>query len=328
MIFAFFSALQAEDSLAVGIADLIAGEKYSEAENKIQLLADTLTAKYWLGALYITRWNDLRQEEDHLRAEALFSSIKNTDPDSVSTVEQKYYIAQAQGQLAVDLARDGSWLKAVGMSRRSVDILEDILEMDSSFVDAETGIAVYRYWIADRLPFYNWLNLRFSDKEESIGKLRKAAQNGKFGKALALQQLFWIYINEQNYSAADSIYHLFKRRYPQTRLALWLEYFTHAYRDEPGAALDALNRLETAYLRTTPLSRLNLLEIRMKQYEYCCRLFDRNGMLRALKRIESMNPSEDEKKILQSKFERFELLRKECVGRESGKGKNSLHSNE
>jgi hypothetical protein len=317
--------LPAEDSLAVRVADLIAGEKYSLAEESIAKFSDSLTLAYWRGALHIARWNDLRQAEDQITAKKMLTRVAFVEPDSVPDLERLYYIAQAKGQLGVELARQGSWMEAIGMSRESVDILEDIIDRDSTFTDALTGIAVYRYWIADKMPLYSWLNFRFSDKSEAVRNLEIVSRKGIYGRALALQQLFWIHINEGEFSLASGVRNKYRENYPGTRLGLWLNYFVLAYRDSSAGALSALEELERAYLNVKPLSRLNLLEIRMKQFEYCEKLNLRGRAEEIIKKIENMRPSSREKKQLKTKFERYEEILENFYRQEDNDGKNSLH---
>ena len=321
-----FADMFSADSLSIRINELIAREEYSLAFNAIDELDKHISADFWRAAVLITRWNDLKQLEDYRQAMLLFNELAKIKSDSLD-LENKFYIAQAVGQIAIDDAQNGRWIDAISSSRKSVSLMEDILDSYPEFIDAKTGIAVYRYWINDKLPFYSWLNLRFLDGSQSIETLEAVSRKGIYSRTLSLQQLFWIYINEEEYDNAESTYRRFVSSYPDTRLGLWFEYFLASYRGKDELAFRVLDKLEKAYRQKDPLSRLNLMEILMKKFEFALKLSLDNEVLLILENIDSMNVSSEEREHLKNKYENFDQLRSDYLSEGNIVGKNPLLSN-
>ena len=209
-----FICLFGQSEMVIEISNKISNENYEQAYILIDDLPDSIEKQFWLGALSVSRWNDLRIPIDNIKAEAMFDKIAKVKPDSIGRMG-KYYVAQSIGQLGINTAQNGDWLDAVGQSWESVSLFEEILESDPEFIDAETGIAVFRYWIADKLPLYYWFSLQFSTKSYAIEILEKVAREGILTATLALQQLFWIYINEEEYELAEKISIRFVEKEPQ-----------------------------------------------------------------------------------------------------------------
>jgi tetratricopeptide (TPR) repeat protein len=311
LTFFFLSLTQAEafTTQVLAVSSAIASENYPLADSLIGELPQPWQRTFWRGAWHAARWNDLRQADDYLAWKKIFSAMEQSDSDSL-TAEQKFYSAQAIGQLGIDVAQAGDLVGAVGKSWQSVALLEAVLRAHPEWIDAKTGIAVFRYWVADRLPAYYWLSLRFSTKEKSIETLEQVAREGRLHRELALQQLFWIYLNEERFDEAETCLDRYRQMHEQTRLLFWLAYFLSAHTGDFAAASDYLLLLEQIHLDQEFTCTINLTEIRVNQLDMLIRL-ERFAEADAVRtRLQGISPSAFERDYLRSKYQRLEELSK------------------
>lgn len=301
-----------QSETVIEISNKISNENYEQAYILIIDLPDSIEKQFWLGALSVSRWNDLRIPIDNIKAEAVFDKIAQVKPDSLGRME-KYYVAQSIGQLGINTAQKGDWLDAVGQSWESVGLFEEILESDPEFIDAETGIAVFRYWVADKLPLYYWFSFQFSTKSYAIEILEKVTREGTLTATLALQQLFWIYINEEEYELAEKISIRFVEKNPLSRQVLWMKYFLAAYRENKKEAYERLIILESVYKELELESNINLAEILMKKFEYAYYLNKSDEALALIEDIKLFSFDDYEQKFLQSKIDNYDKIKEEFL---------------
>ena len=307
-----FIHLPGQSEIVIEISDKISNENYEQAYSMIIDLPDSIEKQFWLGALSVSRWNDLRIPVDKVKAVEIFDKIAIVKPDSLDKMG-KYYVAQAIGQLGINTAQKGDWLDAVGQSWESVGLFEDILESDPKFIDAETGIAVFRYWVTDKLPLYYWFSLQFSTKSHAIEILEKVTREGILTATLALQQLFWIYINEEEYDLAENISIRFVAKNSNSRQVLWMNYFLAAYRENNKEAYEKLLILESTYRELDLKSSINLAEILMKKFEYTYYLDKSDEALALIEDIKRLNFNDYEQKFLQSKIDNYNKIKDEFL---------------
>lgn len=286
----------------------ISDEHYSTAFAIIDSLPDGLEKDFWLGATYVARWNDLRLQEDYEKSYKIFANLFALDTDTLNIME-KYYVAQAIGELSIRKAQEGKWLEAVSDSWKSIGLLEEVLEKMPDFADAKTGIAVFRYWVADRLPVYYWFTFHFSTKNNAIELLEEVSSAGLANKDLALQQLFWVYINEEDFSNSRVVKVKYGKRHPQSRMKLWMDYFLDAHTENDTSAFYALEKLENTYKNLIPYSKINNTEILVNKFKYAYLLNKTEAALKLRDEISGLTYSQFEKDFLKSKFE---LYRKIC----------------
>lgn len=299
-----FSQTERIQKIAWDISD----EHYSTAFTIIDSLPAGLEKDFWLGATYVARWNDLRLQEDYERSYNIFANLSTLNTDSLNFIE-KYYVAQAIGELSIRKAQEGKWLEAVSDSWKSIGLLEAVLEKMPDFTDAKTGIAVFRYWVADRLPVYYWFTFHFSTKSNAIEILEEVSSVGFANKDLALQQLFWVYINEEDFINARVVKAKYGKRHPQSRMKLWMDYFLDAHTGNDTSAFNALKILENVYKNLVPFGKINNTEILVNKFKYAFLLNKTEIALKLKEEISELTYSQFEKDFLKSKFE---LYRKIC----------------
>lgn len=133
-----------------------------------------------------------------------------------------YYLGMAHSYIAYYKFRDGeNWISGLRHGIKADGYLEDCLKRDPSAYDAMTAAGTYKYWKSKRMSFLTWTPFVDDERSKGIRMLHDAASRGLYTGAQALNSLIWIYIEEENCSAAIKVAQRVLKVFPSNRLFLW-----------------------------------------------------------------------------------------------------------
>jgi tetratricopeptide (TPR) repeat protein len=135
--------------------------------------------------------------------------------------EANLYFGVLLGFKALLQQRRGAWWPAVKYGMKSVGYLKDCVEQDSSYKDAYLGIGTYKYWRSRATDFINWLPFIPDQKKEGIALIRRAMEEGLFGREISRSTLAWILIDNGRPSEAVLLSIEGLKLYPGSRFYLW-----------------------------------------------------------------------------------------------------------
>lgn len=133
-------------------------------------------------------------------------------------IDALFYLGGAYGSLGRYYGLTKSYLNAYWYGKKGVNILEEVVELDSTYYDAYLGLGIYHY-LADVLPrFVKILSFVLGidgDRVQGIRELNIAAQKGIYTKSEALFFLGAIYTyREHEYDRALGIWQKLLLKYP------------------------------------------------------------------------------------------------------------------
>jgi tetratricopeptide (TPR) repeat protein len=133
-------------------------------------------------------------------------------------IDARFFLGGAYGSLGRYYGMKRSFLKAYWYGKKGVNILEDVVEQDSTYYDAYLGLGIYHY-LADVLPrFVKILSFLLGidgDRERGIQELVLAVDKGTYVQTEAMFFLGAIYTyREREYDKALNIWHDLLKKYP------------------------------------------------------------------------------------------------------------------
>jgi tetratricopeptide (TPR) repeat protein len=226
----FLSAQVPEDTLhdlalkGIDLATMLQYKEASDTFERMIALAPNDPRGYFLrSAVYFWMYSaDMHNEE-------LGEKFKNLSYEAVEVAEQQldknpddidalFYLGGAYGSLGRYYGMKQSYLKAYWYGKKGVNILEDVIERDSTYYDAYLGLGIYHY-LADILPrFVKMLSFLLGidgDRERGIHELNLAVEKGVYVKTEAMFFLGAIYTyREREYGKALKIWNDLLKTYP------------------------------------------------------------------------------------------------------------------
>jgi tetratricopeptide (TPR) repeat protein len=235
IIFLFFGshilhAQVSEDSLhhlALRGIDLATMLQYKEAfesfEKMVKLAPDDPRGYFLRSAVYFWMFStDMHNEElgerfKDLSYEAVEVAEQRLDKDE-KDINALFYLGGAYGSLGRYYGMKQSYLKAYWYGKKGVNILEEVIEKDSTYYDAYLGLGIYHY-LADILPrFVKILSFLLGiegDRDQGIRELNLAVEKGVYVKTEAMFFLGAIYTyREREYNKALNIWNRLLQKYP------------------------------------------------------------------------------------------------------------------
>ncbi len=135
-----------------------------------------------------------------------------------------FYKGSAIGYLAFFQGQHGEWFSALKNGKKSIEILEKVVKIDTTLVDAFLGIGAYKYWLSSKL---NWLFIIPDQRDEGIRLIKKALQSKNHGRYLAMHQLIYILLDYGEYDQAEEIAREVIKIYPQSQFMNWA--YSHVF---------------------------------------------------------------------------------------------------
>jgi len=132
-------------------------------------------------------------------------------------IDARFYLGGAYGSLGRYYGIKKSYLNAYWYGKKGVNILEEVVEQDSTYYDAYLGLGIYHY-LADVLPrFVKILSFVLGidgDRQMGINELNLAATKGVYTRTEASFFLGAIYTyREREYQQALEIWDKLLQRY-------------------------------------------------------------------------------------------------------------------
>lgn len=135
--------------------------------------------------------------------------------------EGELYLGVLLGFRALLHQRLGEWWPAVRIGIKAVGHLKTCLKRDSSYVDAGLGVGTYKYWSSRATDFINWLPFIPDQKDEGIALMRRAMNEGLFGREISRSTLAWTLIDAGRPIEAIKLSIEGLKIYPGSRFYLW-----------------------------------------------------------------------------------------------------------
>jgi len=194
---------------------------------------------------------------------------------------------------------------------RSVSILEEVVEKDSSFYDAYIGIGTYYYWSGRKTAFIRWLPFVSDNRDLGIKMLCRGAEYSEYNRFAAMSALVSIYLDAENYDHAAYWSRRGLKSYPGNRIFLWgLATAFDRQKHYPEAITAYTNLLENIMHAGAPhpygeiVCRLNLAKAMIALSD---RTTSRDHLMKILSYEKMSFPSDIEPRA-QEKFEETRLL--------------------
>ena len=115
----------------------------------------------------------------------------------------------------------GNWWGAYRDAGKGVNRLENALELDSTFYDANLGIGSYKYWKSSKMKFLSWLPFVSDEREQGIRLVKKSIELGDFVDLIGRDQLAWILIDAGRLDDANKYALQNYELYPESRFFQW-----------------------------------------------------------------------------------------------------------
>lgn len=159
----------------------------------------------------------LGEEFKNLSLKAVEVAEKKLDKDA-DDIDALFYLGGAYGSLGRYYGLTKSYINAYWYGKKGMNILEDVVERDSTYWDAYLGLGIYHY-LADVLPkFVKVLSFILGidgDRAQGIRELNIAVEKGTYTKTEAMFFLGAIYTyRERDYHRAINIWNRLLKKYP------------------------------------------------------------------------------------------------------------------
>jgi len=216
------------DSLLRKGTDEIVNQQYDLAKEDFITLnknfPDIPLGKIYLAAVEIAKDYDYAVD---FNSDYISSYLDEAKRQSQKLVEENnnawnyYFLALSEGYFAYFQALNKNWVSALSNGLNSISDFEKCLNLNPKFYDAYTAIGTFKYWRSRKIEFLNWLPLVDNEEKEGINYLLMAVNHIFYNKYLAVNSLFWIYIDKKEYKKASVLVQKVLKDYPNSRLFKW-----------------------------------------------------------------------------------------------------------
>ncbi len=294
------------------IIDLTANEEFEKAEKTSQIFRTEFPANpfpYLLSAANYINW---KFSENSARFDTeIYSALADADKISDSLIYSgggniwNYYAkALSNGYLAYFEGLLGDYFSALDNGSTAIDYYEECLEIDSTFTDAIIAVAIYDYWISEKL---GWIPFIKDKRKSAIKNLFGALNKNSYNNNLAAVSLFWILMNEKRYDEAKKIIVPQTEKYPRNRYLL-MAYANVEKRFDKKKAIEIYGRALDLTLSKKRENRINEIILRHKIAMLEFNLKNYDNVLEQCSVALSYNLSDYEKDALNGRLEKIKKL--------------------
>lgn len=271
--------------------ELTINNKFAEAEsllvNRMAEGDSTIETKFYYASVLnskMTHFENQDQENFYLKLlnRVIGQASSKLDSNVSLSAEQQarlyFYLGSAYGYLAYYQGQTGKWYAAINNGFEAVDNLRLAVDLDSTLYDAYLGIGVYSYWKSTKLKPILWLPFVPDSREEGIALIKKAIDNGAFGKYMAMHQLVYILLDYGDFEGALEYAKIIRQKYPKSQFMTWAWAHTYYKMHDFSKAIEAYNYL-LGLVETDPQSnpehwlavQVQLADVffKMKEYNSC-----------------------------------------------------------
>jgi tetratricopeptide (TPR) repeat protein len=194
-------------------------------------------------------------------------------------IDAMFYLGGAYGSLGRYYGIKKSYLNAYWYGKKGVNILEDVVELDSTYYDAYLGLGIYHY-LADVLPrFVKVLSFILGidgDREQGIRELKLVSEKGVYTKSEAMFFLGAIYVyRERDYNKAMHIWDELLEKYPGNPGVLIHLGATYSRMGKCDQAMEVYDQV-LASLNEEMLTPVSSIHYQMGQLYFRMNMFDRS----------------------------------------------------
>jgi tetratricopeptide (TPR) repeat protein len=140
---------------------------------------------------------------------------------SLDSPWREYFLAAAYGYDAYESIERGNWFHGVQKGLSSASKFEEVIEEDSGAYEAYVGVGTYYYWSSRETAFIRWLPFLKDKRELGINMLVSCAEHSYYNRFAAISSLISIYLDAENYAAAEKWSRRGLKYYPDNRIFLW-----------------------------------------------------------------------------------------------------------
>lgn len=163
-----------------------------------------------------------------------------------------FYIANIYGGIGVIKAKMGSWFPAIQSSLKSVALLKEAFQRDSSMCAALLGIGAFHYYLSKS---FNWLPFIDEDSQRrgvrDIERAMEAPFPFSFG---AMNTLCWILIDQKQFDRADSVALMALRETPGSTIFLRIRCLNAFWSGHYERAIELGQKLSESSLLRDPVN--------------------------------------------------------------------------
>lgn len=111
-------------------------------------------------------------------------------------------------------------LEAFSQGYFSIQYMNRVLTVDSSFVEVFMPIGTYYYWKSAKMESLSWLPFMNDDRDKGIQYLLKSMSADSYNHYLTAHSLIWIYIDRKNFREGAAVAEQILKKYPDNRFFL------------------------------------------------------------------------------------------------------------
>lgn len=236
-----------------GIENLL-NQNYDSADSTFQILERNFS-NLPLGNVYraansVAKSIDYGEEFDNdFITHNLESAVKISERklnQNENDIWNNYFAAISKGYLAYYLALNEDYIEAFAQGYFSISFFERCESLENNFYESKIALGTFLYWKSEKAV---WLPFVSDDKKKGINYLEDAINQKTYNYYIAVNSLFWIYINEKNFIKAAETAELVLKKYPDNRYFQWCLARTYEEIDKEKAVqiynniLFSLNRI-------------------------------------------------------------------------------------
>ncbi|PID29127.1 MAG: hypothetical protein CR982_03725 [Candidatus Cloacimonadota bacterium] len=126
-----------------------------------------------------------------------------------------FYLGSSLSNEGFFNGKTGNYFSAMSSIISGISYLEDLLEIDNSFLPAKFIIGGYRYY---KSGLTSWI---YDNREEHIELIKETAYNENPSRYFAVSALMWVYIDYENFNEAVKVSEIGLKAFPNSRYFLW-----------------------------------------------------------------------------------------------------------
>lgn len=226
-----------------------------------------------LAGLYQTRMIDYENYSDEALFEAYLDSCEQS-AYQLYTPDRKefgFYMGTTRGYKAAHLGKKGSYYQAFKLGKKSINYLEQSLQLDSLYYNSYLGLGIYHYWVSKKTYWFSFLPGISNHCDQGIRWITLAKTHSGLMKYAAADMLAWVMIEEKRYLDAQAICTDLIREFPESRMFYWTQLAIAEKRADTGLKEKTLLKLLQLIQADTCNNHYNeviLLEKLGKLYHY------------------------------------------------------------
>ncbi|MGH2568918.1 MAG: tetratricopeptide repeat protein [Bacteroidota bacterium] len=203
-------------------------QEYEAALQHFQKLStrspDSVEGYLFQAAVLQTRAIDYREFRGKEQFDSLLALARVRAESIIDAQPQSpwghYYLGTALGMESYDRIQRGEYVTGYFKGRSALSAIEKALEIDSTFYDSYSVLGTYYYWKSRKTEFLNWLPFFHDDRVKGIEYLRKAVEQGRYQRFVAMSNLLWIYLDAGDFGEAEQLARTALQSYPTHRIFL------------------------------------------------------------------------------------------------------------